>query len=70
MDKICGFCADFHSTEYRCANCGYRKTMSQITNFYEYKIPEWKDDVCPECGFKSFKPVDIGELLLTHHRGE
>jgi DNA-directed RNA polymerase subunit RPC12/RpoP len=52
-----GFCAETHKQDYKCANCGHEKSFGQITNHYEHKIVEWGDKVCPECGFKSLKPI-------------
>ena len=65
MTKI-GFCADWHHKTYRCANCGHEKEESQLSNFYEHKIVDWDNKVCPECGFKSFKPIDLGEELFKN----
>jgi len=58
-----GFCAQDHSQEYKCANCGHRETKTQMTNFYDHKIVEWEDKVCIECGFKSLKPMSMIDLL-------
>lgn len=58
-----GFCAEWHKQDYKCANCGHCKTETQLTNFYDHKMVDWDDLVCPECGFKSLKPVDA--LLLS-----
>ena len=62
LDK-CGFCAETHSQNYKCANCGHEDSFSQMTNFYEHKMVEWEDKTCPECGFLSLKPISIFDML-------
>jgi len=64
MEGKIGFCAESHEQDYKCANCGHETSFGQITNFYEHKMVEWEDRVCPECGFKSLKPKPF-DLMLS-----
>ena len=62
-DTKYGFCAEQHSRQYKCANCGYEASVTKMTNFYEHAIVKWEGAVCPKCGFKSFKPLSYDDML-------